>query len=64
MRHLEETLQALHDSEINVTITMLWNGGFEFALCSYMDPHTRTEPLDGMRSPRLGSWPMHCMKPR
>lgn len=36
-RNLQETLQALYDSEINVTITMLWNGGFDFALCSYMD---------------------------
>lgn len=37
-RHLQDTLQALYDSEINVTITMLWDGGFDFALCSYMDP--------------------------
>ena len=36
-RDLQETLQALYDSEINVTITMLWDGGFDFALCSYMD---------------------------
>jgi hypothetical protein len=36
-RNLAETLQALYDSEINVTITMLWDGGFDFALCSYMD---------------------------
>ena len=36
-RNLEETLQALYNSEINVTITMLWDGGFDFALCSYMD---------------------------
>ena len=25
-RNLEQTLQALYDSEINVTITMLWDG--------------------------------------
>lgn len=36
-RNLAETLQALYDSAINVTITMLWDGGFDFALCSYMD---------------------------
>jgi hypothetical protein len=36
-RNLAETLQSLYDSEINVTITMLWDGGFDFALCSYMD---------------------------
>ncbi len=36
-RNLQETLQALYDSEINVTITMLWDGGFDFALCSYLD---------------------------
>jgi hypothetical protein len=37
-RNLEQTLQALYDSEINVTITMLWDGGVDFAprdrLCS------------------------------
>lgn len=37
-RNLEETLQALYDSEINITVTMLWDGGFDFALCSYMEP--------------------------
>ncbi len=37
-RNLQETLLALYDSEINVTITMLWDGGFDFALCSYMEP--------------------------
>jgi hypothetical protein len=31
-------IQALYDSEINVTITMLWDGGFDFGLCSYMEP--------------------------
>ena len=33
-RNLEQTLQALYDSEINVTITMLWDGGVDFALIS------------------------------
>jgi hypothetical protein len=36
--HLEEVLQRLYDSEINVTITMLWDGGFDFALISYLNP--------------------------
>jgi hypothetical protein len=36
MRDLAQTIQALYDSEINVTITMLWDGGIEFALCSSM----------------------------
>jgi hypothetical protein len=36
-RNLEQTLQALYDSEINVTITMLWDGGVDFALMSYME---------------------------
>jgi hypothetical protein len=29
-------LQRLYDSEINVTITTLWDDGFDFALISYM----------------------------
>jgi hypothetical protein len=36
-RSLEVTLQALYDSEINVTITMLWDGGVDFAFISYME---------------------------
>jgi hypothetical protein len=36
-RNLEQMLQALYDSEINVTITMLWDGGVDFALISYME---------------------------
>jgi len=36
-RNLEETLQALYDAEINVTITMLWDGGVDFALLSSME---------------------------
>jgi hypothetical protein len=37
-RDLQETLQALYDSEINVTIiTTLWDGGYEFGLISSMD---------------------------
>ena len=33
----EDVIQGLYDSEINVTITMLWDGGFDFALTSYME---------------------------
>jgi hypothetical protein len=35
---LEEVLQRLYDSKVNVTITMLWDGGFDFALISYLNP--------------------------
>jgi hypothetical protein len=35
-RDLVKTLQALYDSEINITITMLWDGGVDFAFISYM----------------------------
>ena len=34
---LAVTVQGLYDSEINVTITWLWDGGFDFALISYME---------------------------
>ena len=50
MLHLEETLQRLYDSEINVTITMLWDGGFDFAFASYMDFHEIGTPADDLRS--------------
>jgi hypothetical protein len=33
---LAVVLQRLYDSEINVTITTLWDGGFDFTLTSYM----------------------------
>jgi hypothetical protein len=36
-RDLAATIQALYDSEINVTITMLWDGGMQFAFISYMN---------------------------
>ena len=44
-RSLEETLQALYDSEINVTITMLWDGGVDFAFVSSMESQD-TKPED------------------
>jgi hypothetical protein len=34
---LELVLQRLYDSEINVTITWLWDGKIDFSLHSYMD---------------------------
>lgn len=34
---LAETIQRLYDSEINCTITMLWDGGIDVALVSYME---------------------------
>jgi hypothetical protein len=36
VRDLAQTIQSLYDSEINVTITMLWDGGIDFAFCSSM----------------------------
>ena len=51
-RNLEETLQALYDSEINVTITMLWDGGVDFALISYMEYDDST-PDDWHNVPRF-----------
>src|SRR5262249_45754894 len=50
MLHLEEVLQRLYDSEINVTITMLWDGGFDFALVSYMQWPEAGTPLDDLQS--------------
>ena len=41
-RNLEQTLQALYDSEINVMITMLWDGGVDFALVSSMEYEAST----------------------
>jgi hypothetical protein len=50
MLHLETVLQRLYDSEINVTITMLWDGGFDFALVSYMEWGEAGTPLDDLQS--------------
>jgi hypothetical protein len=54
-RNLAETLQAMYDSEINVTITMLWDGGFDFAFCSYMDPLYRDLGEPGWHHVRAGA---------
>jgi len=35
MMDLALTLQRVYDSEINVTIRWLWDGGFQFALVSF-----------------------------
>jgi hypothetical protein len=32
---LARTLQSRYDSEVNVTITWLWDDGFNFALASF-----------------------------
>jgi hypothetical protein len=50
MASLEEILQRLYDSEINVTITMLWDGGFDFAFVSYMDFGEIGTPADDLQS--------------
>jgi hypothetical protein len=46
---LAVVLQRLYDSEINVTITVLWDGGFDFALISYMDWEEAGRPIDYMK---------------
>ena len=50
MRHLEDVLQQLHDSEINVTITMLWGSGFDFAFASYLQFPDIGTPIDDLES--------------
>jgi hypothetical protein len=63
--HLEEIIQRLYDSEINVTITMLWDGGLDFAFASYMEFHEIGTPMDDMQSfvkpkpERITSTPWH-----
>ena len=42
MRDLTLTLQRLYDSEINVTITWLWDGGVDFAFLCTLDWRTAT----------------------
>ena len=41
-------LQRLYDSEISLTITMLPDGGFDFALISYMEWADGGRPIDCM----------------
>src|SRR5262249_5107347 len=41
-------LQRLYDSEIGLTITMLPDGGFDFALISYMEWEDAGRPIDYM----------------
>lgn len=48
MPHLEEIIQRLYDSEINLTITMLWDGDFAFA--SYMEFHAIGTPVADLQS--------------
>jgi hypothetical protein len=48
MPHLEEIIQRLYDSEINLTITMLWDGDFAFA--SYMEFHVIGTPVADLQS--------------
>ena len=50
MLHLEDVLQRLYESEINITITMLWDGGFDFAFASYMEFHEIGTPGDDLQS--------------
>jgi hypothetical protein len=62
--HLEDVLQRLYDSEINVTITMLWDGGFDFVFASYIEIHEAGTPVDDLQSfvkpkPRITPTPWH-----
>jgi hypothetical protein len=50
MLHLEDLLQRLYESEIEVTITMLWDGGFDFAFASYMEFGEIGTPVDDIES--------------
>jgi hypothetical protein len=50
MPPLEEVLQRLYDSEINVAIAMLWDSGFDFAFVSYLELEDAATPMDGMQS--------------
>jgi hypothetical protein len=52
--HLEETLKALYDSEINATISWLWDGGVNFTFISYMESEQITP---GTTSELLRNWP-------
>jgi hypothetical protein len=67
MMTLEQVLQALYDSEINVTITWLWDGGFDFAFISYMEFGESGTPADDIESfikpePRVSESPWHHCK--
>ena len=55
-RNLEQTLQALYDSEINDTITMLWDGGVDFAFLSSME-YEASRPDDWHNVPSIAGWP-------
>jgi hypothetical protein len=50
MLHLEDVLERLYDSEINITITWLVDGGFDFTLHSYMSWPEIGTPLDDLES--------------
>jgi len=50
MLPLETILQRLYDTEINVTVSMLWDGGFDFAFVSYMELPEIGTPRDDLKS--------------
>lgn len=52
-RNLEETLQSLYDSEINLTITMLSDGGVDFAFLSSAELQD-SRPEDWHNVPSFG----------
>jgi hypothetical protein len=55
---LATTLQRLYDNEINVTITWLWDGGFDFAMISYMKWQEAGRPIilrSDQQAPEMGA---------
>ena len=42
-------LQRVYDSEINVTITWIWDDGFDFSFLTYMDWMEGNRPIDHMK---------------
>jgi hypothetical protein len=51
---LATTLQRLYDSGINVTITWLWDGGFDFALISCLEWYQAGRPIDYVKATASG----------
>jgi hypothetical protein len=47
---LEDVLQWLYDSEINITLVTLWDGGYDFAFVSYMAWPEIGTPIDDLQS--------------
>lgn len=55
---LTQVLQELYDSEINVTLTSLWDGGFNYSFVSYMD-FGDSIPWDTVETAEELPWALH-----